>query len=63
MYVIKDMKGEIIDGAFYEEELQKTIQDKEVELLFWKIDFIENKNRNVEQKFIPTKGCSGPETH
>ena len=34
MYVIKDMKGEVIDGAFYEEELQKTIQDKEVELLF-----------------------------
>jgi len=34
MYVIKDMKEEVIDGAFYEEELQKTIQDKEVELLF-----------------------------
>ena len=28
MYVIKDMKEEVIDGAFYEEELQKTIQDK-----------------------------------
>jgi L-rhamnose mutarotase len=34
MYVLKDAKGETITGAFYEEELQKTIQDKDMELLF-----------------------------
>ena len=34
MYVLKDAKGETIIGSFYEEELQKSIQDKDVELLF-----------------------------
>ena len=34
MYVIKDKNDEVITGAFYEEELQKTVQDKDVELLF-----------------------------
>ncbi len=34
MYVLKDAKGETITGAFYEDEMQKTVQDKDVELLF-----------------------------
>ena len=34
MYVLKDANNETIIGSFYEEELQKTVQDKDVELLF-----------------------------
>jgi hypothetical protein len=34
MYVLKDSNNETIIGSFYESELQKTIQDKDVELLF-----------------------------
>jgi hypothetical protein len=34
MYVLKDAQNETIIGSFYEEELQKSIQDKDVELLF-----------------------------
>jgi hypothetical protein len=34
MYVLKDAKNETIIGSFYEDEMQKTIQDTDVESLF-----------------------------
>ncbi len=33
MYVLKDAKNETIIGSFYEDEMQLTVQDKDVELL------------------------------
>ena len=34
MYVLKDANNETIIASFYEDEMQKTVQDKDVNLLF-----------------------------